>query len=207
MSWDEVKKGRDVWPPDIEKTLMHYYRAEYLDPKYFIIFKDRARLYHVLGENKKSMEEYQKWYDLGSSWRDEVTKEMGLRKEELKNHTSFKKITPWEYLQKYMSGDKEVDPYTKGKKKKSNTIVDVEKQQRIHSINKIKKQKKITKKDFVVEKQKIIFQSHYNYNKEMEEEIINKFKDNEFFNEIFPKLKDNLKKLSDKKILELIENL
>ena len=41
----------------------------------------------------------------------------------------------------------------------------------------------------------------------MEEEIINKFKDNEFFNEIFPKLKDNLKKLSDKKILELIENL
>ena len=49
-SWNEIKIAREIWPPDIEEILFHYKKAEIIDPKYYQIYKDRARLYYVLGE-------------------------------------------------------------------------------------------------------------------------------------------------------------
>jgi hypothetical protein len=213
MSWDEVKKGRDVWPPDVEKILMQYYRAEYLDSKYFIIFKDRARLYHVLGEYEKSMEEYKKWYELGGPWKEEVTKEIELRKNEIKNNRKFSKITPWEYLQKYMSGDKDVDPSTKGRRQKSfknkpTTFEDeIKRQKRKEAHRKMRPVKKLKKETFIVEKPKIMFEFNYDEQKNMESELIKKISGNKMLEDIFLELKNNLKILSNKKIDELIKKL
>ena len=101
-SWDEIKIGREIWPPNIEKILFRYYRAEAIDPKYFQIFKDRARLYFVLNQIEKSNEEYEKWKQLDKKWKVEVELEMNLRK-----NFSNKNIHPWEKLQEFFNRDPE----------------------------------------------------------------------------------------------------
>lgn len=206
MSWDEVKKAREIWPPNIEKILLQYHKAEVIDPKYFIVYKDRARLFHVLGEHEQSKREYGKWLNLGIEWEDEVTKELELRKTELEYKKRFHKITPWEYLEKYLAGDTKVDPTTKGKRKNPKRKNPKREKSRANYSNKThrKKSGKIIR---IIQEPKKVFQTSTNDNKKMEQELIEKFGNNTYFKEIFPKLKNNLKKLSHKKISELIDEL
>jgi len=96
-SWNEIKIAREIWPPDIEEILFHYKKAEIIDPKYYQIYKDRARLYYVLGEIEKSKQEYLKWCNLDSKWIEEVDKEVNSR-EKYRN----KNIHPWVRLQKFL---------------------------------------------------------------------------------------------------------
>jgi hypothetical protein len=102
-SWDQIKIGREIWPPNIDKILFQYNMAEAIDPKYFQIFKDRARLYYVLNEIKKSNEEYERWKNLDGKWDIEVNLEMDLRK-----NFSNKNIYPWEKLKKFFERDTEI---------------------------------------------------------------------------------------------------
>ncbi len=102
-SWDEIKIAREIWPPNIEKILFRYYRAEAKEPEYFQIFKDRARLYYVLNQIEKSNEEYGRWRKLDVKWEIEVDIEIDLRK-----NFSNKNIYPWEKLKKYFEKDSEV---------------------------------------------------------------------------------------------------
>ena len=97
-SWNEIKIGREIWPPIIEEILIHYKIAEDIDPKYFQIYKDRARLYYVLGEIEKSNQEYLKWRNLDSKWIEEVELELELRKKR-----SDKNIHPWNRLKKFLN--------------------------------------------------------------------------------------------------------
>jgi hypothetical protein len=285
MSRDEIEQGRNIWPPDIEKILSHYYKAEALDPKDFMTYKDRARLFHVLRQHEKSKEEYQKWFNLGSGWEDEVTKEIEMRKIEVEKGKRFKNITPWEYLEKYFAGDTKVDPTTRGMKKKNilkkldgnelkslgftekeiqKTIKQSDNNKHVNrnykegkifieeilsSINTISENKEKVKKmreereaksanrwesstqvfkvddngnknkkfltenqyrkvkSQIIEKPKKIFKTNTDENEKMREELIEKFIDDKYFKEIFPKLEINLKKISNKKILELIDKL
>ena len=248
MSRDEIEKGRKIWPPDIEKILSHYYKAEALDPKDFMTYKDRARLFHVLRQHEKSKEEYQKWFNLGTQWENEVTKEMELRKIEVEEKNRFKNITPWEYLERYFAGDAEADPTTRGIKKKNikkkldrdelkplgftgtnndarwkkllerrkleeksrKAWMDIKVENKENS-NKVVSNKNKNKyrkvKSQIIEKPKKIFKTKTDENEKMREELIEKFIDDKYFKEIFPKLEINLKKISNKKILELIDKL
>jgi hypothetical protein len=206
MSREEVEKGREVWPPNIEKILSHYYKAEVLDPKDFMTYKDRARLFHVLRQHEKSKEEYQKWFNLGSQWEDEVTKEIEMREIEVEKKKRFKKITPWEYLEIYFAGDTKINPNTRGMKKKS--IIKKMSSEK----NKSKHHKKILRKrttyiPFRQENPKKVFNANSDENEKMRLELNEKFGNNVDFKKIFPNLEINLKKLSDKKILEIIANL
>lgn len=101
--WNEIKIARETWPPNVEKILLHYNMAEKINPKYFQIYKDRARLFYVLNQIEKSNEDYEKWRSLDTKWRNEVDIEIDLRK-----NFSNKNIYPWEKLKKYFEKDSEV---------------------------------------------------------------------------------------------------
>ncbi|MDF2427598.1 MAG: hypothetical protein OPY04_06720, partial [Nitrosopumilus sp.] len=103
QSWNEIKIAREIWPPNTEKILLQYHRAEAIDPKYFQIYKDRARLFYVLNQIKKSNEDYERWRSLDTKWENEVDLEIDLRK-----NFSNKNIYPWEKLKKYFEKDSEV---------------------------------------------------------------------------------------------------
>ena len=43
-----IEKARELWPPDINKILECYKKAEEISPDYYLIYKDKARLFHGL---------------------------------------------------------------------------------------------------------------------------------------------------------------
>ena len=42
---EEIKNARNIWPPNLDKILELYDKAEAIDPEYHLIFQDKARLY------------------------------------------------------------------------------------------------------------------------------------------------------------------
>ena len=111
MSWEEVKKAREVWPPDIEKILEHYKKAEKIDSRYYQIYKDRARLFYILKEYEKCKKNYEIWKGLDIMWKDEVTREMTLLEQR-----NIHNVHPWQKVQKYLGGDTRIDPSKKSQK-------------------------------------------------------------------------------------------
>jgi hypothetical protein len=47
-AFEWIKKARELWPPDINKILECYKKAEEISPDYYLIYKDKARLFHGL---------------------------------------------------------------------------------------------------------------------------------------------------------------
>ena len=102
MSWDEIKKAREIWPPNIDKILDHFEKAEKLDPNYYQVYKDRARLFYVLKRYGKSNEDYERWRNLDEKWDEDIKNDLLFHKQ-----SGHKGIYPWEDLQKYFdSGGK-----------------------------------------------------------------------------------------------------
>ena len=102
MSWDEIKKAREIWPPNIDKILDHFEKAEKLDPNYYQVYKDRARLFYVLKRYGKSNEDYERWRSLDEKWDEDIKNDLLFHKQ-----SGHKGIYPWEDLQKYFdSGGK-----------------------------------------------------------------------------------------------------
>ncbi len=127
MSWEEVKNAREIWPPDIEKILEHYKKAEKIDSHYYLIYKDRARLFYVLKEYEKCKKNYEVWKELDIMWKDEVTKEMTLLKQR-----NIHNVHPWQKLQKYLEGSiqsksPKISQKNKLVKKKKNKTVKIKK--------------------------------------------------------------------------------
>ena len=73
-----------------------YDNAINCDPNYYLIYKDKARLYYILNEHEKSKENYELWKKTDEIWENEVVKEQKLREEK-----SFYKIHPWENHREY----------------------------------------------------------------------------------------------------------
>jgi len=95
-AWDYVKKARDVWPPDLEKILKLYDNAIAVDSSYYLIYKDRARLFFILNDLEKSKQNYLLWKGLDKIWDKEVQDEMKLREKR-----AYYKIHPWENHREY----------------------------------------------------------------------------------------------------------
>ena len=53
-----IQNARDLWPPDINKILEYYKKAEEISSDYHIIFSDRARLFHGLGRFDEAVANY-----------------------------------------------------------------------------------------------------------------------------------------------------
>jgi tetratricopeptide (TPR) repeat protein len=53
-----IQNARDLWPPDINKILEYYKKAEEISPDYHIIFSDRARLFHGLERFPEAVANY-----------------------------------------------------------------------------------------------------------------------------------------------------
>ena len=109
-AWENIEKAREVWPPNILKMLEYYDKAIEERHDYALTYKDRARLFFVLGDMQKSEENYQLWRKVeeengqrGNSDKklikmvdDSITNELRIRKK-----GSFHKIHPWEKLKEY----------------------------------------------------------------------------------------------------------
>jgi len=129
-AWDYVKKAREVWPPNIKKILKFYDDAIKSDSNYYLIYKDKARLFYVLNDLEKSKENYLLWKKLGNEWNEEITKEMILREEK-----NFYRIHPWEnhreYFEKNSKKNKNyavlISPDTNEPDKNDETIQEIEK--------------------------------------------------------------------------------
>ncbi len=114
MSWDEIKKAREIWPPNIDEILDHFEKAEKLDPNYYQVYKDRARLFYVLKRYGKSNEDYERWRSLGEKWDEDIKNDLLFHKQ-----SGHKGIYPWNDLQKYFDGDTKVGTSKKNQKNKS----------------------------------------------------------------------------------------
>ena len=57
-AWIWIEKARSVWPPDIEKILEYYKKAEDISPNYNNIYGDKATLFHALGEFAEAVKNY-----------------------------------------------------------------------------------------------------------------------------------------------------
>ena len=57
-AFEWVNKARELWPPDINKILECYKKAEELRPDYHIIYKDKARLFHGLERFPEAVANY-----------------------------------------------------------------------------------------------------------------------------------------------------
>ena len=57
-AFEWVKKARELWPPDINKILEYYKKAEELRSDYHIIYKDKARLFHGLERFPEAVANY-----------------------------------------------------------------------------------------------------------------------------------------------------
>lgn len=107
--WDYIKKAREVQPHDLEKILRYYDHAKNLDPNYYLVYKDKARLFFVLGEHEKSKENYQIWKKLvvkskvGRDEADRIEKEWKSRE-----RMSYYNIYPWERLNEFIERKKDL---------------------------------------------------------------------------------------------------
>ena len=109
-AWENIEKAREVWPPNILKMLEYYDKAIEERHDYALTYKDRARLFFVLGDMQKSEENYQLWRKVeeengqrGNPDKklikmvdDSIVNELRIRKK-----GSFHKIHPWEKLREY----------------------------------------------------------------------------------------------------------
>ena len=57
MIW--INKGRNFGPKNEQKALECYEKAEELKPSYYLIYKDRAKLFHMLKKFEKAAENYE----------------------------------------------------------------------------------------------------------------------------------------------------
>ena len=71
-----IQNARELWPPDINKILEYYKKAEEISSDYHIIFSDRARLFHGLGRFDEAVANY----DLELKEQRERYKNTGMEK-------------------------------------------------------------------------------------------------------------------------------
>ncbi len=57
-AFEWIKKARELWPPDINKILEYYKKAEEISPDYYLIYKDKARLFHGLERFDEAVASY-----------------------------------------------------------------------------------------------------------------------------------------------------
>ena len=57
-AFEWIKKARELWPPDINKILECYKKAEEISPDYYLIYKDKARLFHGLERFDEAVASY-----------------------------------------------------------------------------------------------------------------------------------------------------
>ena len=57
-AFEWIKKARELWPPDINKILECYKKAEEVSPDYYLIYKDKARLFHGLERFDEAVANY-----------------------------------------------------------------------------------------------------------------------------------------------------
>ena len=57
-AFEWIEKARVLWPPDIHKILEHYKKAEEISPDYYLIYKDKARLFHGLARFDEAVTNY-----------------------------------------------------------------------------------------------------------------------------------------------------
>jgi len=57
-AFEWIKKARELWPPDINKILECYKKAEEISPDYYLIYKDKARLFHGLERFDEAVANY-----------------------------------------------------------------------------------------------------------------------------------------------------
>ena len=57
-AFELIKKARELWPPDINKILECYKKAEEISPDYYLIYKDKARLFHGLERFDEAVASY-----------------------------------------------------------------------------------------------------------------------------------------------------
>ena len=57
-AFEWIKKARELWPPDINKILECYKKAEEISPDYYLIYKDKARLFHGLARFDEAVTNY-----------------------------------------------------------------------------------------------------------------------------------------------------
>ena len=135
-AFEWIKKARELWPPDIHKILECYKKAEEISPDYYLIYKDKARLFHGLArfdeavtnydlEIKKQQERYKNTEMKKSETESEreefergqiVTEEMFGRMKQVRDEAAQKIVQtvvvyPWEDQVMYFSimGEEWVD--------------------------------------------------------------------------------------------------
>ena len=59
QAWKLIEEARDMWPPSLPKILQLYDEAEKILPDYYLIYKDRARLFAGLFLREDAIQEYQ----------------------------------------------------------------------------------------------------------------------------------------------------
>ena len=57
-AFEWIEKARELWPPDINKILECYKKAEEVSPDYYLIYKDKARLFHGLERFDEAVANY-----------------------------------------------------------------------------------------------------------------------------------------------------
>ena len=131
-AFEWIKKARELWPPDINKILEYYKKAEEISPDYHIIFSDRARLFHGLErfdeavanydlEIKKQRERYKNTemekfetesereeFERGQGVMEEMFGRMKQVRDEAAQKIEIKTAYPWEDQIMYFSSVVEV---------------------------------------------------------------------------------------------------
>ena len=74
--WSYIEKVRKVWPSDIKKILDYYENALEVDPSYYLIYKDIARLYFVIKEFDKNQENHELWQKIDNAKKESISKEI-----------------------------------------------------------------------------------------------------------------------------------
>ena len=125
-AWENIQKAREVWPPNIPKILAYYDKAIKERPDYPLTYKDKARLYFVLGDMEKSEENYKLWREIEAKNNKKVnldTKLIQMRDESITNELrirkkgSYHKIHPWEKLKEYYDKNNEKNRLDKSDEK------------------------------------------------------------------------------------------
>jgi len=103
-AWDYIHKAREVWPPDLEKILEYYEKAEKINPDYYLIYKDKARLFYMLKKYEKCIENYELWEKAFPEDKWRISKEKNFRLE-----NSLYNIYPWDKHYEYFEREKKIN--------------------------------------------------------------------------------------------------
>jgi len=118
-AWYYIKKARAVWPPHLETILRYYEKAITIDPNYYLIYQDKARLFFAIGKFEESEENYNILKNIqGEVWEERIIKEM-----ERNTKGGDNIIYPWEKVKEYFETRNEKSLETRAKIE-SNTEVE-----------------------------------------------------------------------------------